>query len=167
MTSAPKSAMMVVDTGPAMKLAASITRIPSRRRVMVRAPPVGRPVTRAGDGMRRGREYRDWLGGGAGPRPSAPHGRHDLPEDLRDRAPDLRVVVCAGSDHDRQIEFGHDKEPLPAVAEARAPREFLPLPIDGACPPLIAVAEAVAGGHVRTQRLRHPVGRHDLPSLPL
>src|SRR5215471_4276608 len=35
MTSAPKSAMMVVDTGPAMKLAASITRMPSRRRVMV------------------------------------------------------------------------------------------------------------------------------------
>src|SRR5262249_6862902 len=41
MTSAPKSAMMVVDTGPAMKLAASITRIPSRRRVMVGAPLVG------------------------------------------------------------------------------------------------------------------------------
>src|SRR5882762_6566787 len=86
------------------------------------------------------------------PRPSAPHGRQNLREDLRDRAPDLRVVVCAGSDHDRQIEFGHDKEPLPAVAEARAPREFLPLPIDSARPPLIAVAEAVAGGDVRTQR---------------
>src|SRR2546426_6432308 len=120
MTSAPKSAMMVVDTGPAMKLAASITRIPSRRRVMVKAPPVGRPVTRAGDGMRRGREYRDWLRGGrrGGSRPSAPHRRHDLPEDLRDRAPDLRVVVCAGSDHDRQIELGHDEEPLPARSQA-------------------------------------------------
>jgi hypothetical protein len=56
--------MMVVDTGPAMKLAASITRIPSRRRVMVRTPPVGRPVTRVGDGMRLGKEYRDSLGGG-------------------------------------------------------------------------------------------------------
>src|SRR5882672_2384641 len=64
MTSAPKSAMMVVDTGPAMKLAASITRIPSRRRVMVRAPPVGRPVTRGKDGMRPGKEYRDSLFGG-------------------------------------------------------------------------------------------------------
>src|SRR5687767_10842928 len=38
MTSAPKSAMMVVDTGPAMKFAASITRIPSRRRVMGGSP---------------------------------------------------------------------------------------------------------------------------------
>src|SRR5436190_24157745 len=35
MTSAPKSARMVADTGPAMKLAASITRMPSRRRVML------------------------------------------------------------------------------------------------------------------------------------
>src|SRR5215813_15084645 len=38
MTSAPKSAMMVVDTGPAMKLAASITRIPSSRRAMIGSP---------------------------------------------------------------------------------------------------------------------------------
>src|SRR5712692_1354198 len=64
MTSAPKSAMIVVDTGPAMKLAASITRIPSRRRAMVRAPPVGRSVTRRGDRMRPGKEYRDSLRGG-------------------------------------------------------------------------------------------------------
>src|SRR5439155_19051928 len=105
------------------------------------------------------------VGGGAGPRPSAPHGRHDLPEDLRDRAPDLRVVVCAGSDHDRQIELGHDEEPLPAVAEARAPRECLPLTIDGARPPLIAVAEAVAGRDVRTQRLRPP-SRPARPAVP-
>src|SRR6267143_4767020 len=59
MTSAPKSAMMVVDTGPAMKLAASITRIPSRRRVMVRAPPVSRPVTRGYERCAPGKEYRD------------------------------------------------------------------------------------------------------------
>ena len=71
---------------------------------------------------------------------ASPHGRHDLPEDLRDGAPDLRIVVRAGSDHDREIEFGHDEEPLTAVAEARAPREFLPLPIDGPRPPLIAIA---------------------------
>src|SRR5262245_47000433 len=33
MTCAPKSAMTVVATGPAMKLAASITRMPSRKRL--------------------------------------------------------------------------------------------------------------------------------------
>jgi len=57
------------------------------------------------------------LCGRGGPGVSS-HGRQDLPEDLRDPTPDLRVVVCAGSDPDRQIEFRHDKEPLPAVAEA-------------------------------------------------
>jgi hypothetical protein len=56
--------MIVVDTGPAMKLAASITRIPSRRRVMVRAPPVGRPAARGGDRDAPGKEYRDSLRGG-------------------------------------------------------------------------------------------------------
>src|SRR5438477_98719 len=35
-TSAPKSAMTVVETGPAMKFAASMTRMPSRSRVISR-----------------------------------------------------------------------------------------------------------------------------------
>ena len=66
---------------------------------------------------------------------SAPHRRHDLPEDLRDSAPDLRIVVRAGGDHDREVKLGHDEEPLTAVAEARAPHECLPLPNDVARPP--------------------------------
>jgi hypothetical protein len=61
MTSAPKSAMTVVETGPAMKLAASITRMPSRRRAMVKAPPLGRLSPEAAMGMRTGKEYRDLL----------------------------------------------------------------------------------------------------------
>src|SRR6185295_11762152 len=44
MTSAPKSAMTVVATGPAMKLAASITRRPSRKRLT--RETAGRPPGR-------------------------------------------------------------------------------------------------------------------------
>src|SRR3954471_13407699 len=39
MTSAPKSAMTVVDTGPAMKLAASITLMPASRSATQHAAP--------------------------------------------------------------------------------------------------------------------------------
>src|SRR5262249_48777780 len=62
MTSAPKSAIIVVDTGPAMKLAASITRMPSRKRAMVR-PPGPHPITKRAvgltGGVRRGHSERE------------------------------------------------------------------------------------------------------------
>src|SRR5262245_42661681 len=66
MTFAPKSAMTVVATGPALKLAASITRMPSRkratrrsRRLALRRPVflVGGEHGRAARGRRRAVEH--------------------------------------------------------------------------------------------------------------
>src|SRR5882724_5783861 len=73
MTSAPKSAMAVVATGPAMKLAASMTRMPSRRRG---SAPMAREYSRRVASRHAEVEHAEDHLGAPRRRSAQPHPRH-------------------------------------------------------------------------------------------